>query len=118
MKTKLLCFLLALFSFSCFAYEPVYHPGGSVFKDGRNEKGQRITIHYRVQPDGSLKKVEDSKHTTLGNYPYVRRQEAKEVVSVRKDDFSNFNVKYKDGHEEQYHLNKDGKLCRGILPCK
>ena len=118
MKTKLLVVLVMLFSFSCLASSPSYRPGGIVVKDAVDENGYRISQTYLVQPDGSLKKLEDYKYSTLGNYPYLRNQEAKEVDTVRKDDFGNFNVKYKDGHEEQYHLNKDGRVCRGILPCR
>ena len=118
MKTKFLVVLVMLFSFSCFAYERVYSPGAIVVKEELDERGYQVSNSYLVQSDGALKKLEDYKYTTLGNYPYLRNQEAKEVDTVRKDDFGNFNVKYKDGHEEQYHLNKDGRVCRGILPCR
>ena len=115
MKTKLIAVLAMLFSFTCFAHERAYSPGTHVFKDELDERGYQVTNMYVVRPDGTLKLVEEDTLSKAERYLWPRDDE--EVVSIRKISKDDIRVKYKDGHEEQYRLTKDGRLCKGLLSC-
>ena len=111
MKTKLLVVLVMLFSFSCMAYEP----GTTVSKSEVDSRGYQVTNTYLVQPDGTLKLIEEDALSKAERYLWPRDDE--EVVSIRKINKGDIQVKYKDGHVEQYRLTKDGRLCKGLLSC-